>query len=191
MTDPVAEPLTALIAALKREFDEAIALDAGFSREVPESWWRDRATSLLATLDAARAAGPEPGVRASLTRSVKFGPAEARQQLRDLATLRCSLPAIVGPETAELWVAFGHIERALGHAARGAGAEPGLDVDAVAFALHRLLNHGNHGGGWDEGDGDLAYSFMDHYEHAPSRSAGDDPVIEYADDEYNGRIPWR
>jgi hypothetical protein len=41
-------------------------------------------------------------------------------------------------------------------AAIEAVARAGLDVERLARALHVVFNHGYHGGGWDNGDGDLA-----------------------------------
>jgi hypothetical protein len=58
------------------------------------------------------------------------------------------------PDDAELnEVSLGALRAAL---AATSSPEPGLDVERLARALHVVFNHGYHGGGWDNGDGDLA-----------------------------------
>jgi hypothetical protein len=37
-----------------------------------------------------------------------------------------------------------------------------LSVERVAEALHKVMGHGYHGGGWDHGDGDLAAALVAH-----------------------------
>jgi hypothetical protein len=57
-------------------------------------------------------------------------------------------------------------------AAIEAVARAGLDVERLARALHVVFNHGYHGGGWDNGDGDLAGAVAAEY----ARPVMDDPA---------------
>lgn len=50
----------------------------------------------------------------------------------DLRTLRRNLPAIVGPGTAELWLAYGRIERTLGHGIYAAAPREPVDPEPGA-----------------------------------------------------------